>query len=203
MTIQVAIADDHAMFRQAMRRLLETRHGIDVVAEASTGSEAIEAVRTHEPQIVLLDIDMPDGDGIAAAEQIRRDHPQVGVVVLTMQLKDEYFRRSVQAGARGYVLKSSSSADVVRAIRTVVDGGWQYDPDMMARLIDAYHHAGAACVAPELRLTERQLAMLHLASTGASQSEIAEQFSLDEETIKQALTEIFTRVAADGEDGSG
>lgn len=195
MAIRLAIADDHTMFREGLRRLLETRYDMKVVAEAGNGEEAIAAARSASPDVVLMDIDMPVLDGITATERIVETHPDVGIIVVTMHDEDEFFLRAVRAGARGFVLKSSSAEEMARVIRTVAAGKSQLDPDRTMRLVEDYRRLASSLNGrQEEALTERQRDILRLISTGASNREIAEQLAYAEKTIKNELTEIYRKL---------
>lgn len=195
MPIRLVIADDHVLFRQGLRRLLEAKHDMLVVAEAGTGEEAIAAVRASTPDIVLMDVDMPVVDGITATVHIVRAQPDIGIIVLTMHLEEDYFLRAVRAGARGYLLKNTPVEELARAIRAVAAGRTQFDPDMTTHLVTDYQRVAATLErAHGDDLTDRQRAIVQLISTGASNKEIAEQLSYAEKTIKNELTDIYRKL---------
>src|SRR5438874_10218282 len=128
--ITVLIADDHKMFRQGLRMLFEMETDIKVVGEARDGVEVQELARTLEPDIILMDINMPGADGVEATRQILKERPDMSVIILTMFREDEHVFQAIRAGASGYVLKDADSLEVVRALRTVAEGGTIIDPSM-------------------------------------------------------------------------
>ena len=174
--------------------MLETRYDMKVVGEASNGEDAIAVVLRTLPDVVLMDVDMPVLDGITATQRIVEELPDLGIVVVTMHDEDDYFFRAMRAGARGYVLKSSSAEEVASAIRAVASGKSLLDHDRTLRLLEAYRRLAAEEAGHADDLTERQRAILSLISTGASNREIADQLSYAEKTIKNELTEIYRKL---------
>ena len=175
MPIKVVIADDHTIFREGLRRLLETKHQMVVVGEASDGEEAVAVARQTAPDVVLMDISMVGGDGIIATARLTAQENGPGVVFLTEHVEETYFLRAVGAGARGYVTKTTPSDELARVLRTVAAGKSQFDPDQTRRLATAYHRIwGSAGEARRERLTDRQLAILRILTEGASNRDIAE-----------------------------
>ncbi len=138
--IKILIADDHKMFRQGLRMLFEMEMDIKVVGEARDGIEAQELALALEPDVVLLDINMPGADGIEAMRRILEKRPDMAIVILTMFREDEHVFQAIRTGARGYVLKDADSIEVVRAIRTVAAGGSVIDAAMAGRLSAVQDH---------------------------------------------------------------
>lgn len=195
MPIRVLLADDHRLFRQGLRKLLETEPDIAIVGEADTGSEAIEMAGTLRPDVILMDINMPGASGPAATEAILHDHPEMGVVVLTMFDQDEHLHAALNAGARGYLLKTASSREVTDAVRAVAGGASLLDPVMTAKMLAHYRRMAGGGGAPGgAVLTQKEIAVLRLLAAGHSNKEIARQLSYSESTVKNRLSVVFEKI---------
>jgi DNA-binding NarL/FixJ family response regulator len=193
-TIRVVIADDHASFRSGLRSLLGTAADVEVVGEASSGVEAIVAVARLQPDVVLMDVTMPEGGGIDATARIEETMPHVAVVMLTMDAGDTSLVRAVQAGARGYVLKGASRAELLRAVRSAAAGEALFGAGVARRLAT---HVGvsptsAAAAFPEL--TEREREILDLIARGRSNGEITAQLVLSPKTVRNHVSNIFAKL---------
>lgn len=196
--IRVALADDHTLFRQGLRQLLELEPDMEVVGEAVNGVQAQELARTAKPDVFLIDINMPLVDGISATREIVRENPGIGVIVLTMYPEDGYVIRAVTAGARGYLLKDADSARVVDAVRTVAAGHSQIDPGMTTKLLQEFRRI-AQTTGQETTLgglTQREIELLRLIASGRSNKEIAHELSLAESTVKNKLSILFHKLDA-------
>jgi DNA-binding NarL/FixJ family response regulator len=195
-TIKVVIADDHSLFRQGLRMILEAERDIKVVAEASTGLAVQKAVAETQPDVVLMDITMPVTDGVSATREILRVKPDTGIIILTMHHEDGHLFQALRAGARGYLLKTSKATDVVAAVRAVYAGGSLMDPSMTAKVIDEFSRlsdrAGVSEGIGTLSDTEMQL--LRLVAAGLSNKEIAERLCYAERTIKNRLSVLFEKI---------
>jgi DNA-binding NarL/FixJ family response regulator len=141
--VRLLLADDHRMFRQGLRELLERKTGFEVVGEATTGREAIEQVRALQPDIVLLDIQMPELDGVAVARQLAQSHPDVKIIMLTMYRQDQHLVDAIKAGARGYLLKDADAAELIDVIERVQRGEAALDPALTGRVFDAFRQLSA------------------------------------------------------------
>lgn len=196
--IRVALADDHTLFRQGLRQLLELEPDMEVVGEAINGIQAQELARTARPDVFLIDINMPLVDGVSATREIVRENPGIGVIVLTMYPEDGYVIRAVTAGARGYLLKDADSARVVDAVRTVAAGHSQIDPGMTTKLLQEFRRI-AQTTGQETALgglTQREIELLRLIASGRSNKEIAHELSLAESTVKNKLSILFHKLDA-------
>ena len=193
--IKVLIADDHKMFRQGLRMLFEMESDIKVVGEARDGLEAQELTDRLQPDIVLMDINMPGADGVEATRQVLKKHPEQAVIILTMFREDEHVYQAINAGARGYVLKDADSVDVLRAIRSVVAGGSVLDAAMTSKVFQQFKQLSQKSEKhnPE-GLTDRELEILALIANGDSNRTIGEKLFLSEKTIKNYITSIFQKL---------
>jgi DNA-binding NarL/FixJ family response regulator len=191
--IKVLIADDHKMFRQGLRMLLEMEPDIKVVGEASNGHEVQDLAEQLQPDVVLMDINMPPSiNGIEATRQLLSRCPEMAIIVLTMFREDEHIFGAIMAGARGYVLKDADTLEVTRAIRTVADGGSIVDAAMTAKLFHRFRTMQDDTSKP--RLSEREVEILTLIAGGASNREIGDRLYLSEKTIKNHITSIFQKL---------
>src|SRR5437868_2693535 len=136
--IKVLIADDHKMFRQGLRMLFEMEPDIKIVGEARDGLEVQELAGSLEPDIILMDINMPGADGVEATRRILQNHPDYAIIVLTMFREDEHVFQAIRAGARGYILKDADSLEVIRAVRTVASGAAVLDPAMTGKVFNQF-----------------------------------------------------------------
>ncbi len=195
--IRVLLADDHALFRQGLRQLLELEEDIEVVGDASDGQEAQEMVRQLRPDVVLMDINMPDVDGITATRTILSEFPRTSVVILTMYREDDYAFQAVRAGARGYLLKNAGSQDVVRAVRVTSQGASMIDPTLVPSLLREFHRLVNNPGTPKVeRLNDREMTLLRMLVDGKSNKEIANELDLAESTVKNNLSLLFQKLGA-------
>jgi DNA-binding NarL/FixJ family response regulator len=193
--IKVLIADDHKMFRQGLRMLFEMEPDIKIIGEARDGLEVQEMARTLEPDIILMDINMPGADGVEATRKILADQPDISVIILTMFREDEHVFQAIRAGASGYVLKDADSLEVVRALRTVASGGTILDPNMAGKVFNQFKLLSEMTEKGNREgLTERELDILRLIAKGASNREIGDKLFLSEKTIKNYITSIFQKL---------
>lgn len=183
--IRVVLADDHALFREGLRLILESQPDIQIVGEAASGSEAVRQARSVRPHIVVMDLTMPDG-GLEATETIKRELPEIQVLVLTMHDSQEYFFRVLQAGASGYVVKGAHKADLLAAVRAVADGGVYLYPTLAKQLVGDYLRQARGGAADQLAtLTAREREVLQFLAEGRTGREIAEQLVLSPATVER------------------
>jgi len=189
MSVRVLIADDHTVVRQGLRMFLALDEELEVVGEAADGAEALRLAHELKPDVVLMDLLMPVLDGIAATSAIRRELPDVEVLALTSVLEDAAVVGAVRAGAIGYLLKDTSSADLCRAIKAAAAGQVQIDPRAVSRLMREVR----APDNPEM-LTERETDVLRLLAQGQSNKEIAHSLSIGEKTVKTHVSSILSKL---------
>jgi DNA-binding NarL/FixJ family response regulator len=193
-TIRVVIADDQRMVREGLQLMLSLIGGIDVVAVAADGDEAVTAVAAHDPDVVLMDLRMPRCDGVSATRQIRAHHPRTQMVVLTTFADDDEVLAALRAGARGYLTKDAGADEVGRAIRRVADGHADLDPGVQRRLLELLPNQVGAAGAAAAGLTEREAEVLRLIASGLSNTEIAAQLVVSESTIKTHVNHVFAKI---------
>jgi len=198
MTVRVLIADDQHLVRTGFRMILQTEPGIEVIAEATTGREAVTVARELRPDVVLMDIRMPDLDGIEATRQIlaRNSEPPSRVLMLTTFDLDEYVFDALRAGASGFLLKDVPASQLATAIRTIAAGDALLAPAITRRLIERFVAAPPATPRPpELdELTRRELEVLGLLAKGMSNAEIAAELIIAETTVKTHLTRLLMKL---------
>jgi DNA-binding NarL/FixJ family response regulator len=191
--IRILVADDHPMLREGLVAVLSTQPDFDVVGEAADGSEVVRLAKWLEPDVILLDLEMPEVDGVAALERLREAGSEARAIVFTAYDTDERILRSLRAGARGYLLKGASRSEIFDAIRTVHSGGSLLQPGVTTRLLE---HMSREQAQPE-PLTPRELEVLGLISQGLHNSEIAERLFVTERTVKFHVSSILAKLGAD------
>lgn len=190
---RLLLADDHRMFRQGLRELIERKTDFEVVGEARTGREVLDLVGRCAPDILLLDIQMPELDGIAVARQLATSHPQVKIIMLTMYRQDQHLLDAIRAGVKGYLLKDADAEELISVIERVQKGESALDPTLTARVFEAVRRPTNT---PEMvePLTERELDILKLVAAGMDNRSIANQLYLSEKTVGNRLSEIFQKL---------
>ncbi len=192
-SIRVLIADDHLIVREGLRLILETEEGLELAGEAADGAEAVRLAGELQPDVVLMDLRMPGMDGLTAIEHLRRQHPQVAVVILTTFNEDELMVRGLRAGARGYLLKDTDRATLFNTIRAAARGETLLKPEIVARLLTA----SAAPPSGPLDLTGREMEVLEAVAAGERSKEIAARLGITERTVKAHLASIYNKFGVD------
>jgi two-component system response regulator NreC len=192
--IRVLIADDHTIVRSGLHLLLESEPDIEVVGEATDGIEAIKLAAELQPDVVLMDIGMPELNGVEATREIKTNHPDMVVLILTMHRSDEYFFQVLEAGASGYVLKGAETTELITAVRSVARGDVFLYPSVARQLVQQYlsqvdvDHPGGA------KLTDREREILKLIAEGYSTKDIAEQLVVSPSTVHSHRTNLMQKL---------
>jgi len=185
--IRILTVDDHPLLRKGIAALVNAEPDLKLIAEASNGKEAIGAFRSHQPDITLMDLQMPEVDGLEAIEAIRREFPDARIIILTTYSGDVQVLRALKAGARAYILKGLVHKELLETIRAVHAGQKRIPPEIAAELAD---HAA------DDELTGREIDVLKLIGTGNSNKQIADQLSIGEATVKSHVTNILSKLGA-------
>jgi DNA-binding NarL/FixJ family response regulator len=193
--VRVVLADDHPMVRYGIAAVLADAPEVELVAEAEDGAALMAAVSSYTPDVVVTDLDMPGLSGTEAIAALRRSHPEVGILVLTMHADDESLFAALRAGARGYLLKGADRAELVRAILSVAAGEAVYGASVASRIVDFFtgaHKDYAAKVFPEL--TDRERDVLTLLAEGRRNSEIAQALHLSDKTVRNHVSSVLLKL---------
>src|SRR5437879_10756976 len=198
-SLRVLLADDHALVRAGMRALLGELPGIEVVAETGDGREALRLVRERKPDMALLDISMPELNGLEVVGRIARDHPNTRAIILSMHGDDESVRRALVAGAAGYLLKNSDRRELELALRAVARGDTWLSPSLTKRVVAAFTQGALVpSEGPLAVLTPRQREVLQLVAEGHSNKEIASRLNVALQTVETHRTELMERLGIHG-----
>lgn len=193
--IRLMIADDHPVFRDGLASLLDPLPGIDVVARAADGAEAVALAAEHRPDVIIMDVQMPELNGIEATRTITAAQPEVGVLVLTMGEDDGTVLAALRAGARGYLRKGAEQDEIVRALTTVHGGGVVFGASLATRIAEVLAPASRP-ERPFPELTERETEILDLIATGRNNGQIAQALFLSPKTIRNNITSILSKLQA-------
>jgi DNA-binding NarL/FixJ family response regulator len=191
-SIRVLIVDDHAVVRSGLRLLLDAEEDIDTVGEAGSARDAVFQARTLKPDVILLDIVMPDQTGLDVLPQLKHENPDTKVLVLSMQDEPRYVREAFAAGASGYVLKEAADTEVVAGVREVAGGGRYVNPELGARLVAA--DADAAKLVEQDPLSDREREVLRLLALGHTNQEIAKQLYISVRTAETHRAHIMQKL---------
>jgi DNA-binding NarL/FixJ family response regulator len=192
--LRVLLVDDHNLVRAGIRALLVTIPGVEVVAEAGDGAQALELARTHQPDIVLMDISMKGMNGLEATQRLRKENPAARVIMLSMYATEDYVSQALRAGAIGYLLKDSATKELAQALETVARGETYLGSDLSAESVEQYmSKVGADGAAPDV-LTARQREILQLIAEGHNTKEIAYRLGLSAKTVETHRAQIMERL---------
>jgi DNA-binding NarL/FixJ family response regulator len=195
--IRIVVADDHPMMRDGLRTLFDSWSDTEMVSEAGTGREAVRAAVVERPDVLIMDLGMPDMDGFAATTEIARVAPEVAVLVLTMSDDDDTVFAAMRAGARGYLVKGATKEEIIRAVTAVAAGEAIFGPGVARRVL-SYFNAPHQQHDPFPQLTPREREMLDLLAGGLSNSAIAARLGLSPKTVNNNTSSIFTKLAVAG-----
>ena len=190
--IKVLVADDHAVVRRGLRQILAETSDVLVGGEAGTANDVLRLVGAERWDVVVLDVNMPGGNGIELIGQIRKERPGTPVLILTMYPEDQYAVRAIRAGAAGFLTKESAPDKLVEAVRKVAAGGRWVSPELAETL--ASHVAGETSGAPHERLSDRELEVMKMIASGKSVSQVAQQLGLSVKTISTHRTRILKKM---------
>ena len=192
--IRILLADDHHIVRAGVKQLLESASDLQVIAEAGDGEEAQALIQKHKPDVAVLDIQMPKASGIEVTRWVRRNLPEVGVLILTAYDDDPYVMAVLQAGANGYVLKTSRADELIQAVRDVHEGKSALDPNVTRKLMSSiFKVSEKKFIEP---LTDRELDVLRLAARGFTNKAIGVQLTISDRTVQGHLAHIFAKMQA-------
>lgn len=193
--LTVLIADDHPLFRKGMRTLLESMPDMEVLGEAKSGPEAVIMATAQQPDVVLMDLQMPEGGGLAATRELSKGSPNIRILIVTLFEDDESIFTALRAGARGYILKDAEEEEMMRAIRAVGEGEAIFSPSIATRLMD-YFATTRNLVPQEVfpELTEREREILTLIARGASNADIAQELTISLKTVRNHVSNIYNKL---------
>ena len=193
--VRVLVVDDHPVYRDGLAMMLGASEGVEVVGTADTGHEAVEQAARHAPDVVVMDLRMPELDGIEATRRILATSPSTGVVVLTMYEDDESVFAAMRAGARGYLLKGANRDEILRAVGSVASGGAVFGPEIAGRISAYFSGAGREGPPDEFAtLTSREREVLDLLAAGQSNAVIARTLFLSQKTVRNHVSNIFAKL---------
>ena len=194
--IDAVIADDHAIVREGLRRLLESEGDIAVRSEAADGREVLDQVGQHRPDVVILDITMPKLGGLETLERLRLQHPEVKVILLSVHGDPPFIQSAVSLGADGYVLKNGRVSEVVSAVRAVVKGGSYFSPPVAKEIVEQLRAPNRGAVEPFSLLSSREREVLQLIAEGLSAKEIAGELGISTKTVEAHRTSVMRKLGA-------
>lgn len=195
MTIRLMLADDHRMLREGLSRSM-SEHGFDVVGEARDGVEAVNMAYSLNPDVILMDVSMPEMDGVEACRQVRSAVADTKVVMLTMHADQEVLANAIRAGACGYLVKDCSTEEIAGAVRMASSGETALSPQLAASMLDEVRKLDMAPTREERVVTKREEEVLQLIADGCSTSEVADQMYISQKTVKNHLASIYQKLDA-------
>jgi len=193
-TLRVILADDHTLVRAGLRSLVEQLKDVSVVAEANNGHEVLALAETHHPDVVLMDLSMPGMNGLEAALRLKKDHPQIKIIVLSMHASEEYVLQALRAGASGYLVKDSAPLELALALQAVARGETYLSPPISRQVVDSYMQRVGQTDDPLAVLTGRQREILQLIAEGSSTKDIARKLNLSVKTVETHRAQLMERL---------
>ncbi len=193
--IELLIADDHQIFLDGLKSLLNGEEGISVIGEARNGRQVLTLLKTMSPHIILMDINMPEMNGLEATQQVVKEHPGVKIIMLTMHERADYITQMIEAGASGYLLKNSSRSDLMNGIRTVADGKTYYSQEVTQAVMDSLRKEAKQKSRQEAAsLTPREIQVLRLIAKENTTSEIAEALFISPHTVESHRKNLLSKL---------
>lgn len=199
---RILIVDDHTMVRDGLSSMLQRQPDFEVVGEASNGKEGVEQAERLRPDLILMDLRMPEMDGVEAMRKIRIHQPEVDFLVLTTFDTDEYIFDAVEVGAKGFLLKDTSRDELFNAVRTISNGNSYFQPDIASRLADQFAVLRKSGGHVTDALSEREREVLNLIAQGKANKEVASELSLSESTVKSHVSNIFSKLGVNDRTGA-
>ena len=193
--LRILLVDDHAVVLEGLKALVNPQHDLEAIGEADNGRTAVRKAQELQPDVVIMDMSMPELNGAQATEQIRRTCPRTKVLALSIHEDRSYCQQFLEAGASGYVLKRSATADLIRAIRVVAEGGVYLDPHVADKVVSSFFHRPSSSeAAPMTRLSDRETEVLRLIAQGYSHKEIAAKLDLSVKTVDTYKTRAMEKL---------
>ena len=192
--LQVLLADDHAMLLEGLKVLINSQPDMQVVAEANSGTEAVSKAKEYQPDVVVMDISMPGGNGLKATQTLKQMSPKTRILVLTRHDEPVYMRQLLQAGVEGYMVKRAAANALVSAIRTVAGGGVYVDPSLANRVVEGFVGRTAADRLQEVKLSDREAEVLRLTAWGYSNKEIAGALRVGVKTVETYKARVMNKL---------
>jgi len=193
-TIRILIADDHALFREGLRRILEREEDMEIVGEANDGAEALQLANRVKPDVILMDISLPGASGVKITQEIKKRYREVHVIMLSMYEDIAHITESFQAGASGYVIKTHPSGELIKTIGSVIGEGVPIPPAMEHRLLKGMREPQFLSGIKNLYLTKKEIRVLKLMASGKTNKEIANRLSVNEKIVKTHLDHIYRKL---------
>ena len=193
-TLRVILADDHTLVRAGLRSLVEQLKEVTVIAEAKDGHEVLALAAEHHPDVVLMDLSMPGMNGLEAALRLKKDEPQIKIIVLSMHASEEYVLQALRAGASGYLVKDSAPLELALALQAVARGETYLSPPISRQVVDSYMQRVGQVDDPLAVLTGRQREILQLIAEGSSTKDIARKLNLSVKTVETHRAQLMERL---------
>ncbi|MEP7200688.1 MAG: response regulator transcription factor [Chloroflexota bacterium] len=192
--IKILIVDDHPIVRRGLHSILGDAKDVQVVGEASNGAEALTQIAALKPDLVLMDIRLPGADGVQITRRVRRDHPNVKVIILTTYDDDQHLYNAIEAGAHGFLTKHADYADLAESIRAVAKGERLLSPALVGKVLDRFQQLARAQARQESGLRDDEVELLKLIADGATNKEIGEKLFWSEVTVKRRASEVYSKL---------
>jgi len=192
--IKVLIVDDHPVVRRGLHSILGDAKDLQVVGEASNGSEALKQVAALKPDVVLMDIRLPGADGVQITRRVRREFPEVRVIILTTYDDDQHLYNAIEAGAHGFLTKHADYSDLAESIRAVARGERLLSPALVGKVLDRFQHLARAQALQQSGLTEQEIELLRLIAQGETNKEIGDKLFWSEVTVKRRASEVYGKL---------